>query len=188
MRYPPEETAKKHQRILDEASRLFRERGFDGVTVAEIMKATGLTHGPFYNHFASKEALMADSIAHTSAITDVELDAALHDPEALLAYVRSYLSPAHRDHAGKGCLMAALSGEVRNQPAVRGPFTTHVKDAIGKFARHFPWAKKSDPRVEAIRTLSAMVGAVALARAVDDAALSDEILAAVSSAYLQAPK
>src|SRR6202044_3740203 len=64
MRYPAAETAEKHARILDEAARLFRERGFSGVSVSEIMKATGLTHGPFYNHFDSKEALMADSVMH----------------------------------------------------------------------------------------------------------------------------
>lgn len=183
MRYPAEETAKKHERILAEASKLFRERGFDGVSVAEIMKATGLTHGPFYNHFASKEALMADSIAHASASTGVGLDAVLDDPEALRAYVQDYLSPGHRDCPGEGCVLAALSGEARNQPAVRAPFSTHLKASIDKFARHFPWKKKSDTRVEAIRALSAMVGAVALARAVDDAELSDEILAAVRSAY-----
>src|SRR5271155_3143577 len=64
MRYPAAETAEKHERILNEAARLFRERGFSGVSVSEIMKATGLTHGPFYNHFDSKEELMAESVVH----------------------------------------------------------------------------------------------------------------------------
>ena len=64
MRYPPAETAEKHARILDTASRLFRKRGFDDVSVAEIMKATGLTHGPFYNHFPSKQGLMVEAIRH----------------------------------------------------------------------------------------------------------------------------
>ena len=67
MRYPAAETAEKHQKILDEASRLFKERGF-GVSVSEIMKATGLTHGPFYNHFDSKEALMAECIEHAGGV------------------------------------------------------------------------------------------------------------------------
>lgn len=183
MRYPPEETAKKHQRILDEAARLFREQGFDGVSVSEIMKATGLTHGPFYNHFASKEALMAASIEHASAASGAGLDAASASPQAMRAYVADYLSTAHRDNAGAGCLMSALAGEIRNQPAVRQPFTAHVRGAIGKMAAHFPWKKKTDPRQQAILMWSAMVGAVALARSVDDAALSDEILAAVAAVY-----
>jgi TetR/AcrR family transcriptional repressor of nem operon len=78
MRYPAAETAEKHQKILDEASRLFKERGF-GVSVSEIMKATGLTHGPFYNHFDSKEALMAECIAHSAGSALDDLDAGRAD-------------------------------------------------------------------------------------------------------------
>ena len=74
-RYPAAETAKKHERILDEAARLFREKGFSGVSVGEIMKATGLTHGPFYNHFDSKEELMAESVLHGFNTTMERLDA-----------------------------------------------------------------------------------------------------------------
>lgn len=183
MRYPAEETAEKHQRILTEAARLFREQGFDGVSVSQIMKATGLTHGPFYNHFASKEALMAESTLHGSAHSREALDAASATPEAMREYVRNYLSTAHRDAPGQGCLLAALAGEVRNQPSVRPAFTFHLKNIIGKLATHFPWKKKSQPRQDAIVMLSAMVGAVALARAVDDEAFSQEILEAVSSAF-----
>jgi TetR/AcrR family transcriptional repressor of nem operon len=183
MRYPAAETAEKHQRILQEAARLFREQGFDGVSVGQIMKATGLTHGPFYNHFASKEALMAESTQHGAQHSRAALDAATASPEAMRRYVREYVSAAHRDAPGQGCLLAALAGDARNQPAVRPAFTFHLKAIIGKLAAHFPWQKKRDPRQDAIVMLSAMMGAVALARAVDDAAFSDEILAAVSTAY-----
>ncbi|MGK5076469.1 TetR/AcrR family transcriptional regulator [Janthinobacterium sp. ZB1P44] len=183
MRYPAEETAEKHQRILTQAARLFREKGYDGVSVGQIMQATGLTHGPFYNHFASKEALMAESTLHGSEHSRAALDAATISPEAMRQYVRDYVSAAHRDAPGNGCLLAALAGDARKQPAVRPAFTVHLKSIIGKLAAHFPWRKKRDHRQEAIVMLSAMVGAVALARAVDDAALSDEILAAVSAAF-----
>ncbi len=182
MRYPAAETAEKHQRILTQAARLFREQGFDGVSVGQIMQATGLTHGPFYNHFASKEALMAESTLHGSAHSRAALDAATVSPDAMRQYVRDYLSTAHRDHPGDGCLLAALAGDVRKQPAVRPAFTFHLKNIIGKLAAHFPWQKKRDPRQQAIVMLAAMVGAVALSRSVDDAALSDEILAAASAA------
>lgn len=179
MRYPAEETAEKHQRILTQAARLFREKGYDGVSVGQIMQATGLTHGPFYNHFASKEALMAESTLHGSEHSRVALDAATASPEAMRQYVRDYVSAAHRDAPGDGCLLAALAGDARKQPAVRPAFTVHLKSIIGKLATHFPWQKKRNRQQEAIVMLSAMVGAVALARAVDDAAFSEEILAAV---------
>ncbi|KAB0324411.1 TetR/AcrR family transcriptional regulator [Janthinobacterium sp. PLB04] len=183
MRYPAEETAEKHQRILTQAARLFREKGYDGVSVGQIMQATGLTHGPFYNHFASKEALMAESTLHGSEHSRVALDAATASPEAMRQYVRDYVSAAHRDAPGDGCLLAALAGDARKQPAVRPAFTVHLKTIIGKLATHFPWQKKRNRQQEAIVMLSAMVGAVALARAVDDAALSDDILAAVSATF-----
>ena len=183
MRYPAAETAEKHQRILQEAARLFREQGFDGVSVGQIMQATGLTHGPFYNHFASKEALMAASTLHGSEHSRAALDAATGSPEAMRQYVRDYVSAAHRDAPGDGCLLAALAGDARKQPAVRPAFTVHLKSILGKLATHFPWQKKRNRQQEAIVMLSAMVGAVALARAVDDAAFSDEILAAVSATF-----
>jgi TetR/AcrR family transcriptional regulator, transcriptional repressor for nem operon len=181
MRYPASETAEKHERILNEAARLFRERGFSGVSVSEIMKATGLTHGPFYNHFASKEALMAESLAHASTASLADLDASARSPQAMLAYIERYLSTGHRDAPGEGCLMAALASEIRQEPAVKGCFTTHLKAAIDTLTAHFPWPSKRRARADSIRLLSSMVGALILARAVDDEALSEEILEEVRS-------
>ena len=183
MRYPAAETAEKHQRILDAASRLFRERGFDGVSVAEIMKATGLTHGPFYNHFASKEALMAESVAHAVAASKARIAPALQTAEGMVEYVQDYLSEAHRNDPGDGCLMSALGSEVSRVPAVRTGFTAHVRSSIASLAEHFPWSAKRHARRDAIRMLSAMVGAMTLARAVDDEALSEEILREVRSQF-----
>ncbi|MDR3463258.1 MAG: TetR/AcrR family transcriptional regulator [Beijerinckiaceae bacterium] len=181
MRYPAAETAEKHQRILDEASRLFRERGFAGVSVGEIMKATGLTHGPFYNHFASKQALMAEGIRHASEKTLTDLRAVPGTGEGRSAYVARYLSADHRDAPGQGCLMAALACEISREPEVKRSFTLHLKTYIDTFTRHFPWPRKQDARGDAIRMLSSMVGALILARAVDDDVLADEILREVKS-------
>jgi TetR/AcrR family transcriptional repressor of nem operon len=176
MRYPAAETAEKHARILDQAARLFRERGFSGVSVGEIMKETGLTHGPFYNHFASKEALMAESLAHASALALARVETVPPDAAGRDAYIASYLSPEHRDAPGAGCPMAALGPEVAREPALRATFTAHLKSTYERMAAHFPWSAQRHARRDTIRAVSAMVGAMVLARAVDDEALSREIL------------
>ncbi|HVJ53194.1 MAG TPA: helix-turn-helix domain-containing protein [Aliidongia sp.] len=176
MRYPAAETAEKHTRILEAASRLFRERGFSDVSVSEIMKATGLTHGPFYNHFPSKQALMAEAIAVASAQTVEGLLRSEPTDEGKAAYVSDYLSAAHRDHPANGCLMASLASETSREPAVQTSFTTHLKTFIDKMATHFPRPSRRTARGDAIREIASMVGALALARAVNDEALSNEIL------------
>jgi TetR/AcrR family transcriptional repressor of nem operon len=175
MRYPAAETAEKHQKILDEASRLFKERGF-GVSVSEIMKATGLTHGPFYNHFDSKEALMAECITHSAAGALVELDEVGESPERMRTYVRDYLSHEHRDSRAEGCLVAAFAGQAEGSVGVGASLTNYLKSVIDRFTRNFPWRTKKNARGDAIRMLAAMYGGVVLARAVDDEVLSEEIL------------
>jgi TetR/AcrR family transcriptional regulator, transcriptional repressor for nem operon len=176
MRYPAAETAEKHSRILDAAARLFRERGFADVSVAEIMKATGLTHGPFYNHFRSKQALMAEAVAHASAQTVGRVEELEPSEAGKAAYVSAYLSKDHRDDPGTGCLVAALASEIGHEPSVKAALTAHLKTAIDKMAAHFPWGPKRDPRGDAIRLMASTVGALILARAVDDEDLSVEIL------------
>ena len=179
MRYPAAETAEKHERILDEATRLFREQGFSGVSVSEIMKATGLTHGPFYNHFDSKEELMAESVLHGFKTTMERLDAVQGTAKGWSEYVKSYLSMAHRDACGNGCMMAGLASEVRHEPQVRGVFTDQLKAVVEKMVARFPWASKKSARGDAIRMTASMVGAMILARAVNDEAFSQEILSEV---------
>lgn len=181
MRYPVAETAEKHARILDQAARLFRDRGFDGVSVSEVMKATGLTHGPFYNHFASKQALMAECIEHASGRALEELEASAPSEQGWSDYVSAYLSPAHRDTPADGCLIAALGSEIARSPAVKVTLTEHVRRTLERMAGHFPWRRREQARTEAICALSTMVGAMVLARGIDDEALSNEILERVSS-------
>jgi TetR/AcrR family transcriptional regulator, transcriptional repressor for nem operon len=176
MRYPAAETAAKHARIVDKASRLFRKRGFSNVSVAEIMKASGLTHGPFYNHFPSKRGLMVEAIRHATKQALKELENAPPSEDGKRAFRLNYLSTGHRDHPEDGCLLAALASEIGREPAVKSAVTTYVKTMIAKMSCHFPWTKRGDARGETIRMLTSMVGALVLARAVDDADLSREIL------------
>ena len=185
MRYPAAETAEKHLRILDAASQLFRKRGFSGVSVGEIMRATGLTHGPFYNHFDSKEALMSESLDHASAASLLALEVAGESPQRLLAHLDKYLCADHRDAPEQGCLLSSLAIDVSREPSVQPALTRHLSAAIGRLSR--PWARlaKKAARRQAIHTLSSMVGAMVLARAVDDPALSDEILTEVRLALRQ---
>lgn len=176
MRYPANETAQKHIKILVEASRLFRERGFTDVSVSEIMKATGLTVGPFYNHFESKEALMAECLAHAGdkAVADIEKinQSILKKSE----YIDYYLSKTHIENPGTGCIIAALGSQIRNEPKAKRSFTKYVKKVLEKLTEQFPWTQTNTARHDSIVMLSALVGAVVMARALDDDELSQEIL------------
>ena len=177
MRYPAAETAARHERILEEASKLFREHGLNGVSVPEIMKAAQLTHGPFYNHFASKDALVAEAIDHAMGAMLDDIVATAESPSARQQLLDDYLSPGHRDNREVGCVMAALASDVVRTPPAKGAFTRHLKGILGALSSKFLSSGKGDTRAEAVRTVAMMVGAMILARAVDDPALSDEILA-----------
>ena len=170
MRYPVTETAEKHNRIVQEASRLFRERGFEDVTVAEIMKKAGLTHGAFYSHFESKEALMAAAVEYGMHGILRGVKKSFPTLEGRRAYLDRYLTTKHRDAPGTGCVMAALSGEIRNEPEVKGTFTANLKEIFSAMGGE---------RREAMATLATLVGAISLARAVDDEMLSQQILRSV---------
>jgi TetR/AcrR family transcriptional repressor of nem operon len=167
MRYPAEETAEKHERILQEASQLFRERGFQDVTVAEVMKAAELTHGAFYSHFESKDALMAAATEYAMETTLTGVRKAFGSAKSRAAYAGRYLSAEHRDNPATGCPIAALSGEIRHEPAVKEVFTARLKAIVNEMG---------GDRAEALLKLSAMVGALTIARAVSDQTFSQEIL------------
>lgn len=170
MRVSRERMAENRIRILDSASRLFRDKGFDAVTVAEVMNAAGMTHGGFYGHFSSKDDLVAQTLAHAlkpgaGRRVDVE------------AYIDSYLSPRHRDNPAKGCPTAALVAETRHQsPAARAAITDGFRSQIDRLGTAFPDMDEAGRRRAAVASWAAMVGAVILARAIDDPALSDEVL------------
>ena len=170
MKVSREQMAENRRRILDVASRLFRDKGFDAVSVAEVMKAAGLTHGGFYGHFSSKDDLIAQTLAHVLA-----LDAG--GGGDLRAYVDAYLSPRHRDNAAGGCPTAGLAADIRHQtPAARAAMTEGLRSQINRVSEALPGVSAADRRRAAIGSWTAMVGAVILARAIDDPALSDEVL------------
>jgi TetR/AcrR family transcriptional repressor of nem operon len=182
MRYPAEETAEKHARILEQASILFRERGFSGVSVSEIMKATGLTHGAFYNHFESKDDLISKCIDDASAKALDLLQASSSSSERVGQYIHDYLTEDHRDDRGNGCVMAALASEVAREPVAQPAFTRHLKGVLKSFIEPFAKSKKKAARADAIHKVSSIVGAIILSRAVDDPELSAEILQEVRKA------
>jgi TetR/AcrR family transcriptional regulator, transcriptional repressor for nem operon len=170
MRYPAEETAAKHEQIVKEASRLFRERGFENVSVGEVMQAAGLTHGAFYAHFASKEELQAAAVAYGQKVS-LERVQRNKGKKSKGSYADRYLSPRHRDNPGDGCTMAALGQEIaRSTPELKAAFERGLEEILS--------AEAAD-RKEAIFQTAALLGGVVLARAVQDPQLSDEILRSV---------
>lgn len=170
MKVSREQMAENRRRILDAASRLFREKGFDAVSIAEVMNAAGLTHGGFYGHFSSKDDLVAQALAHVLAM-------GAGGGGDLRAYVDDYLSPRHRDNAAGGCPTAGLAADIRHQtPAARSAMTEGLRSQIDCVSKALPELDAADRRRAAIGSWAAMVGAVILARAVDDPALSDEVL------------
>lgn len=173
MKVSKEQVADNRQRILEAAARLFRERGFEGVTVAQIMAAASLTHGAFYGHFSSKEDLITQSFAHVLFPEVEQPDAG----KSMADYAAGYLSAQHRDEPGNGCLFSTLGTEaVRTSGGVRGTMTQALKRQIETFSQSAPGDTTQERRRAAIAGWSAMVGALMLARIADDPALSDEIL------------
>jgi TetR/AcrR family transcriptional repressor of nem operon len=178
------QAAENRERILDVATRLFRERGIDGIGVDDLMKAAGLTHGGFYGHFKSKEDLVAQACARAVSRmrqnwTNV-IDQAPGDPlEALAA---TYLTPKHRDGTGRGCPMAALGSEIARQaPPVRRAFTDELRPFLDYLSRNVQGNSNNLRRQKALATYAGLVGALIVSRAVDDPDLSNEILSAVAA-------
>lgn len=170
MKVSREQAARNHDRILGEAGRLFRAKGFESVSVAEVMKAAGLTHGGFYGHFASKDDLIAQTLAHLLA-SDTGAGVGLGP------YLDLYLSPWHRDNAATGCPTAALAGDVRRQNAAARAALAHgLRAQLSQIAGALPPMEPGEERRAAIGSWAAMVGAVILARAIDDPVFSEEIL------------
>ncbi|CUX71521.1 conserved hypothetical protein [Agrobacterium sp. NCPPB 925] len=169
MKVSPEQKAQNRGRILTEAGRLFREKGFDAVSVAEVMNAAGMTHGGFYGHFRSKDDLVAQTIAHAAGSQSGIGD--------LSAWIDTYLSKPHREHADMGCPMAALAGFMRQQaPEARASMAQVLAAQIDTLTEMIPGVDPVKRRRAAIGSWSAMVGALILARSIDDSTLSDEVL------------
>lgn len=163
-------------RVIETASALFRERGYDGVGVADLMAAAGLTHGGFYKQFGSKADLIAESTACGIAQT-----VALSAGAELSEFVRAYLSREHRDVRATGCTMAALGGDAARQPeAVRATFAAGIESLLAAMSAEDASANGTDPgqaRTKYLDLMAHALGAIVLSRACpDDSPLADEIL------------
>jgi TetR/AcrR family transcriptional repressor of nem operon len=176
------QAAANREKVLDVAGTLFRERGFDGIGVADIMKRAGLTHGGFYGQFASKDDLAAETTARVLGRTGWEERLTGRADPSFGDVVRAYLSPRHRDNPGTGCLLSSLGSDAARQArAVRRAFTDGFRVRIDALVKLVPGRSQAVRRQKALATMAGLVGALILSRAVDDPALSDEILEATAT-------
>lgn len=168
-----------HERIVSVAARAIRRSGYGGTGVADIMKEAGLTHGAFYAHFASREAMLAEAASRAcgeAAALAAGAVAGAPPGKALESMLGAYLSRAHLEQVEKGCPLVALGSETpRQAPEVRRVTTRHIKETIDLVARQLPGWGQSGAHEQALVTLSTMVGALLLARAVDEPALADAL-------------
>lgn len=167
MKVSKEQVRENRTRIVETASELFRERGFDGVGVAELMSAAGLTHGGFYKHFGSKADLIAEAM--DCGFTRSAESTAGVDRERFIEY---YLSRPHRDDMGKGCVMSALGADTaRQSESIRETFAAGIERQLAVLEN------EHETRADLIDTIAHLVGALVLSRACpDNSALADEIL------------
>ena len=179
MRYSKEHKAETHTRIVKKASVRLRERGAHGIGVADLMKEAGLTHGGFYAHFDSREALVVEAFEYAmdrsiarwrQQSTDTPPD------ERLASIVNAYLSPQHRDNPGHGCAMPALGAEIaREGPKTRRAFAAKLDDMIGMLAEQLP-GDQNVARKQAMATLATLMGTILMARIAGSGEMSDELL------------
>lgn len=183
MRVSREKAEQNRQRVLETAAGLFRERGIEGVGVAELMKAAGLTHGGFYGQFDSKEDLASQATALALEENADNWDRLLQNREdPWAAFKRGYLSSVHCEHPEAGCTFTALASEApRRGKALQAVLTRGLKSLLPKLENVVPRRRGKSQREQAMVALSTLVGAVVLARAVDDRALADELLETVKN-------
>lgn len=182
MKVTKAQVARNREQILENASRLFRGKGYDGAGIAELMQSAGLTNGAFYGHFDSKDDLFARVCEQDAAHPSAAWAGLAQDPSAggLSRFVREYFSDAHLKGRASGCMIAALSGDVARQIGpVRQTFTQGLLARLAALGAAMP-GPRARQRDQALSSMAALVGALILARAVDDPALADEILDATT--------
>ena len=179
------EKLRTHQRILNIAAKRLREEGLAGVGVGDVMKEAGLTVGGFYKHFRSRDALVADAVGSCLGSWRRRLDAAKSGGPSFSyeKLVDDYLTPAHRDEPGTGCVISALGGEIpRSGKQARALVAEQIRNNVELIAGLLLGTNKRERRRKAILTYSALIGAMTLARAVPDDRFSREILKTVCAA------
>jgi AcrR family transcriptional regulator len=178
MRYGKDQKQATRQRIVEAAGRRFKQDGIDGAGVAAVMSDAGLTNGAFYGHFSSKEDLVANVLADQLRAQRHSFDAQPSDRAGLEAFVRSYLSPQHRDQCADGCPSAALLDEIGRRPAAtRQVFSDELMGVIDDIASRLDPTDVEVARTDALTLFGLMVGTLQLARALTDRDLSDQLLA-----------
>jgi TetR/AcrR family transcriptional regulator, transcriptional repressor for nem operon len=177
------EKAETHKRIVKIASKRFREDGLAGVGIAELMKEAGLTVGGFYKHFGSRDDLVAEAVSSAFGGWKRRVDAAASGgpPVSYAKLIDDYLSETHRNNPGTGCAFSALAAEIaRSDKRTRALASEQIRNDLQLLTGLVPGKDKRAARSKAILTMSALVGAMALARAVSDEELSLEILRTVA--------
>jgi TetR/AcrR family transcriptional regulator, transcriptional repressor for nem operon len=178
VRYSKDHKQATRQRILEAAGRRFKEDGIDGAGVAAVMSDAGLTNGAFYAHFASKEDLVANALADQLRAQRQSFDAQPPDRQGLEAFIRSYLSPQHRDQYADGCPSAALLDEIARRPAAtKQVFTDELMGVIDDIASRLDPTDAEAARTDALTLFGLMLGTLQLARVLTDRDLSDQLLA-----------
>jgi TetR/AcrR family transcriptional repressor of nem operon len=192
MRYSREHKLETHARIVKKASVRLREKGAHGIGVADLMKDAGLTHGGFYAHFDSLEALVIEAFTHAMDRSTERWRklAEQTPPEKRLAMiVNTYLTPLHRDDPGHGCSIPALGAEIaRESPKTRRAFAGRLEQMIDTLAAQLPGVPRKAARKQAMAAIATMMGTLVLARVAGNGDFSDELLGAGRDAVLDRAK
>ena len=192
MRYSKEHKQETHARIVKKASVRLREKGAHGIGVADLMKEAGLTHGGFYAHFDSREALVIEVFTHAMdrSIERWRKLAEQTPPEKRLAMiVNTYLTPLHRDDPGHGCSVPALGAEIaRESPKTRRAFAGRLEQMIDTLAAQLPGVPRKAARKQAMAAIATMMGTLVLARVAGSGDFSEELLGAGRDAVLDLAK
>ncbi|RKP53391.1 TetR/AcrR family transcriptional regulator [Pararobbsia silviterrae] len=182
MGYSKADKAQSHERIVNTAAARFREKGIDGISLADLMKEAGLTHGGFYRHFESREDLVAEAVEVALRASDGTLCSIVDARGAidLVRYVELYLSVEHRDDPATGCALTALTGDIaRSGTRARALYSAHVERLVARLVPLLGAARSArERRLHALDMVSTMAGALSMARAVQDPALSEDVLEA----------
>jgi TetR/AcrR family transcriptional repressor of nem operon len=192
MRYSKEHKTQTHARIVKRASVKLREKGAHGIGVADLMKEAGLTHGGFYAHFDSRDALVMEAFTHAMDRSTEhwrkQAEAAPAE-KRLSAIVNSYLSPLHRDNPGQGCAVPTLGAEIARESAkTRRAFAGRMQQLIEMLAKQFHGVPPKTARKQAMAAMATMMGSLVMARIAGNSEFSDEILKSGRDAVLERAK
>jgi TetR/AcrR family transcriptional repressor of nem operon len=182
MRYSKEHKQETHARIVKKASVRLREKGAHGIGVADLMKEAGLTHGGFYAHFDSRDALVIEAFNYAMERSTErwrKLAEGIPPDKRFASIVEAYLTPLHRDDPGHGCAITSLGAEIaRESPRTRKAFAAKIEDMIDMMSDHLPDVPRKTARKHAIAALATMMGTLVLSRIAGSGEFSDEVLAA----------